>query len=113
MNIENTSITPTTEKPTKPKRTDDEKLAEWCAKKDKLLEQQTAARKRGREIDSQLVKANSKIQEYENKELYKICKDMNITTKDIIAFLKKIPKGTTLDEIAKRAFHRNPEQLHL
>ncbi len=113
MDTENTTPTPATEKPTKPKRTDDEKLAEWYAKKDKLLEQQTAARKRGKEIDSQLVKANSKIQEYENKELYKICKDMNITTKDIITFLKKLPKGTTLDEITNRAFHRNTEQLHL
>ncbi len=113
MNTENTTPTPTAKKPTKPKRTDSEKLAEWYARKDKLLEQQTAARKRGKEIDNQLVKANSKIQEYENKELYKICKDMNITTKDIIVFLKKLPKGTTLDEIANRAFHRNPEQLHL
>ncbi len=113
MNTENTTPTPTTEKQIKPKRTDDEKLAEWYAKKDKLIEQQTAARKRGKEIDSQLVKANSKIQEYENKELYKICKDMNITTKDIIAFLKKIPKGTTLDELANRAFHKNSEQFHL
>lgn len=103
--------TPEAKKQTK--RTDAEKLAEWYAKKDKLLEQQTATRKRGKDIDNQLVKANGKIQEYENKELFKICKDMNITTKDIIVFLKKIPKGITLDEIAKRAFLGNSEQLHL
>ncbi len=112
MDTENTTPTPTTEKQTKPKRSNAKKLAEYYEQRDKLIEQQNAVKKKGKTIETRLSKLGGKIQEYENKELYKICKDMNITTRDIITFLKKIPKGTTLDEIAKRAFFRNSEQLH-
>lgn len=91
------------------KRTDAEKLAELYAKKNKLIEQQITAKRKSKNIDSQLTKTNGKIQEYENKALYKICNEMNITVKDIISFLEKIPKGTTLDDIEKRAFH---QQFH-
>ena len=97
----------------KPKRTESEKRAELYARKEKLLEQHTAVKKRSKDIEEQLAKANIKIQEYENKALYKLCKDMNISVKDVIAFLESIPKGTTLDEIVNRTLHKKLEQLHL
>lgn len=104
--------TPEAKKPTKPKRTDAEKLADCYEQRDKLIEQQNNVKKKGKVIETRLSNLDDKIQEYENKELFKICKEMNITTKDIIAFLQKIPKGTTLDEIANRAFHGNTENHH-
>ena len=100
-----TAVTaPKAEKPIKTKRTDTEKLSEYYEQKRKLLEQQNATRQKGKDIENKLVKTNSKIQEYENKALFKICKEMNITTKDIISFLQKIPKGTTLEDIEKQLF---------
>jgi len=109
---ENLTTAPETKTSPKPKRTDTEKLSEYYEQKRKLLEQQNAARQKGKDIENRLAKTNSKIQEYENKALFKICKEMNITTSDIIAFLQKIPKGTTLADIEKRAFIKNSEQLH-
>lgn len=104
--------TPEAKKPFKPKRSDEEKRAELYARKNKLLEQHTAVKKKSKDIEEQLAKANSKIQEYENKALYKICKELNISVKDIITFLERIPKGTSFDEIANRALREKLEQIH-
>ena len=112
MNVENTStavFTTTPEKPTKPKRTDEEKLPDCYVQMSKLLEQQTVTRQKSKDIDSRIYKLNSKIQEYENKALYKICKKLNITTKDLIEFLDKIPKDTSFDEFANRALRGSSE----
>ena len=101
---ENLTTAPATNTSSKPTRSDTEKLSEYYEQKRKLLEQQNAARQKGKDIENKLVKTNSKIQEYENKALFKICKEMNITTSDIISFLQKIPKGTTLEDIEKQLF---------
>ena len=101
---ENLTTAPATKTSSKPKRSDTEKLSEYYEQKRKLLEQQNATRQKGKDIENKLVKTNSKIQEYENKALFKICKEMNITTSDIISFLQKIPKGTTLEDIEKQLF---------
>lgn len=111
-NITNAVTALETKKTTKPKRTDEEKLSDCYVQMSKLLEQQTATRQKGKDIDNRISKLNSKIQEYENKALYKICKELNISVKDIIEFLDKIPKGTTFDEIANRALREKSEQIH-
>ena len=48
-------------------------------KMSKLLEQQTVTRQKSKDIDNRISKLNGKIQEYENKALYKICKELNIS----------------------------------
>lgn len=111
-NITNAVTALETKKTTKPKRTDEEKLSDCYVQMSKLLEQQTATRQKSKNIENRLAKINSKIQEYENKALYKICKELNISVKDIIEFLDKIPKGTTFDEIANRALREKSEQIH-
>ena len=111
-NITNAITATGAKKSTKAKRTDDEKLSECYAQMNKLLEQQTATRQKGKDIDNRISKLNSKIQEYENKALYKICKELNISVKDIIEFLERIPKGTFFDEIANRALREKSEQIH-
>ena len=103
-NITNAVTALETKKTTKPKRTDEEKLSDCYVQMSKLLEQQTATRQKGKDIDNRISKLNSKIQEYENKALYKICKELNISVKDIITCLERIPKGKTFDEIANRVF---------
>ena len=111
-NITNAITATGAKKPTKPNRTDEEKLSDCYVQMSKLLEQQTATRQKGKDIDNRISKLNSKIQEYENKALYKICKELNISVKDIIEFLDKIPKGTPFDEIANRALREKSEQIH-
>ena len=111
--ITTTAVTaPEMKQPTKPKRTDEGKLSDCYVQMSKLLEQQTATRQKGKDIDNRISKLNSKIQEYENKALYKICKELNISVKDIIAFLERIPKGTSFDEVANRALREKSEQIH-
>lgn len=91
----------------KPKRTDEGKLSDCYVQISKLLEQQTATRHKGKELENRLAKINSKIQEDENKALYRICNELNISVKDIIAFPERIPKDSSFDEIANRALREN------
>lgn len=111
-NITNAITATGAKKPTKPNRTDEEKLSDCYVQMSKLLEQQTATRQKSKNIENRLAKINSKIQEYESKALFRICKELNISVKDIIEFLDKIPKGTTFDEIANRALREKSEQIH-
>ena len=67
MNVENTltaAFTTAPKKLTKPKRTDEEKLSDCYVQMSKLLEQQTATKQKGKDIDNRISKLNSKIQEY-------------------------------------------------
>ncbi|WP_455527875.1 hypothetical protein [Huintestinicola sp.] len=91
-------------RPSKPKRNDMEKLAECYAKRDKTAEQQNAKINESKKLGERLSKYNSTIQQLENREIVRLCKKLNITTKDLIEFLDKIPKGTSFDEIANRVF---------
>ena len=121
MNDE-TMTTPTTEpsdekqsKPTKPKRTDEEKLQECYEKRDRLREQKTAHKNKGQVIDKSIAENNAKIAELENKEILKTLKEKKISAQELIGFLKKMPEGVTLEMVEKRAFHRIPPhsgQLH-
>ena len=122
MNDE-TMTTPTAEsaaenhtKPTKPKRTDEEKLQECYEKRDRLREQKTAHKNKGQVIDKSIAENNAKIAELENKEILKTIKEKKISAQELIGFLKKMPEGVTLENVANVAFRRIPPhsgQLHL
>ena len=102
-------------KPTKPKRTDEEKLQECYERRDRLREQKTAHRNKGQVIDKSIAENNAKIAELENKEILKTLKEKKISARELITFLKKMPEGVTLENVANVAFRRMPPhsgQLH-
>ena len=117
-----TMTTPTVEpaaenqtKPAKPKRTDEEKLQECYEKRDRLREQKTAHKNKGQVIDKSIAENNAKIAELENKEILKTIKEKKISSQELIGFLKKMPEGVTLENVANVAFRRIPphsEQPH-
>ena len=121
MNDE-TMTTPTAEpaaekqtKPTKPKRTDEEKLQECYEKRDRLREQKTAHKNKGQVIDKSIAENNAKIAELENKEILKTIKEKKISAQELIVFLKKMPEGVTLENVSNVAFRRIPPhsgQIH-
>ena len=121
MNDE-TITTPTAEpaaekqtKPTKPKRTDEEKLQECYERRDRLREQKTAHKNKGQAIDKSIAENNAKIAELENKEILKTIKEKKISAQELIGFLKKMPEGVTLENVANVAFRRIPPhsgQIH-
>lgn len=101
-------------KPTKPKRTDEEKLRDCYEKREKLQEQKTAHKNKGQAIDKSISDYNAKIAELENKEILKTLKEKKISAQELIVFLKKMPEGVTLEMVEKRALHRippHPDQL--
>ena len=115
-NITAVSASETKTKPAKPKRTDEEKLQECYEKRDRLWEQKTAHKNKGQAIDKSISENNSKIAELENRELLKICKEKKISTQELIGFLRKMPEGTSLENVANTAFRKMPvngEQLHI
>ena len=121
MNDE-TMTTPTAEsaaenhtKPTKPKRTDEEKLQECYERRDRLREQKTAHKNKGQVIDKSIAENNAKIAELENKEILKTIKEKKISAQELIVFLKKMPEGVTLENVSNVAFRRIPPhsgQIH-
>lgn len=104
MNETITTTSATAPEAKKPKRSNYEKLAECYAKRDKTAEQQDAKINESKKLGESLSKYNSTIQQLENREIVRLCKKLNITTKDLIEFLDKIPKGTSFDEVANRVF---------
>ena len=118
MNDE-TMTTPTAEpaatnqtKLTKPKRSDEEKLQECYEKRDRLREQKTAHKNKGQVIDKSIAENNAKIAELENKEILKTIKEKKISAQELIVFLKKMPEGVTLENVAFRRIPPNSGQLH-
>lgn len=109
MNETITTTAAATPEAKKPKRSNYEKLAECYAKRDKTAEQQNAKINESKKLGERLSKYNSTIQQLENREIVRLCKKLNITTKDLIEFLDKIPKDTSFDEFANRALRGNSE----
>lgn len=105
----NETITTATPEAKKSKRSNYEKLAECYAKRDKTAEQQNAKINESKKLGERLSKYNSTIQQLENREIVRLCKKLNITTKDLIEFLDKIPKDTSFDEFANRALRGSSE----
>ncbi len=112
MNETITTTSATVTEAKKPKRSIYEKLEECYAKRDKTAEQQNAKINESKKLGERLSKYNSTIQQLENREIVRLCKKLNITTKDLIEFLDKIPKDTSFDEFANRVFHEKSEQVH-
>ena len=118
MNEEEKTITanePAAEKQTKltkPKRTDEEKLQECYEKRDRLREQKTAHKNKGQVIDKSIAENNAKIAELENKEILKTLKEKKISAQELIVFLKKMPEGVTLENVAFRRIPPHSGQLH-
>ena len=114
-----TMTTPTAEpaaekqtKPAKPKRTDEEKLKECYERRDRLREQKTAHKNKGQVIDKSIAENNAKIAELENKEILKTIKEKKISAQELIVFLKKMPEGVTLENVAFRRIPPHSGQLH-
>ena len=97
--LSTTTISQEPTKPPKPKRSDTDRLKECYDQQKKLLEQQNAARKKSKDIEKRISDNNAKIAELENKELFKICREKKISTLELIAFLKKIPKNVSFENL--------------
>ena len=76
-------------------------MTDLYGQQNKLLEQQTAARKKSKEIEKRISDNNAKIAELENKELFKICKEKHISTQELITFLQKLPDDVSLENFNK------------
>ena len=75
MNDE-TMTTPTAES-TKPKRTDEDKLQELYAKRDKLLKRLADVKAQEKSLDKRIAVLNEKIKEIERTRLLNMCKERN------------------------------------
>ena len=96
-------------KPPKPKRSDTDRLKECYDQQKKLLEQQTAARKKSKDIEKRISNNNAKIAELENKELFKICREKKISTQELIKFLRRIPNDVSLENLANTAVQKSQQ----
>ena len=88
--------------PTKPKRTNEEKLQELYAKRDKLLKRQTAVKAQEKSLDKHIAALNEKIKEIERKMLLEMCKERGWTLNDLMDMLESIPEGMDFKTFAKK-----------
>ena len=107
--IEEEKTTPTTEptaekqiKPTKPKRTDEEKLQELYAKRDKLLKRQADIKTQEKSLDKRIAALNEKIKEIERTRILNMCKERNWTLSDLMDVLESIPEGMDFKTFTKK-----------
>ena len=88
--------------PTKPKRTNEEKLQELYAKRDKLLKRQAAVKEQEKSLDKRITALNEKIKEIERTRLLNMCKERNWTLSDLMDVLESIPEGMDFKTFAKK-----------
>lgn len=88
--------------PTKAKRTNEEKLQELYAKRDKLLKRQTAVKAQEKSLDKRIAALNEKIKEIERKMLLEMCKERGWTLNDLMDMLESIPEGMDFKTFAKK-----------
>lgn len=88
--------------PTKPKRTDEDKLQELYAKRDKLLKKQVAVKAQEKSLDKRIAALNEKIKEIERTRLLNMCKERNWTLSDLMDVLESIPEGVDFKTFAKK-----------
>ena len=79
--------------PTKLKRTNEEKLQELYAKRDKLIKRQAAVKEQEKLLDKRIAALNEKIKEIERTRLLNMCKERNWTPSDLMDVLESIPEG--------------------
>ena len=107
--LSTTAIPQEQSKPSKPKRSDTDRLKECYTQQKKLLEQQIAARKKSKDIEKRISDNNAKIAELENKELFKICREKKISTQELITFLRRIPNDVSLENLTNTAVQKSQQ----
>ena len=88
--------------PTKPKRTNEEKLQELYAKRDKLLKRLEDVKAQEKSLDKRIAALNEKIKEIERTRLLNMCKERNWTLSDLMDVLESIPEGMDFKTFAKK-----------
>ena len=88
--------------PTKPKRTNEEKLQELYAKRDKLLKRQADVKAQEKSLDKRIAALNEKIKEIERTRLLNMCKERNWTPSDLMEVLESIPEGMDFKTFTKK-----------
>ena len=87
---------------TKPKRTDEDKLQELYAKRDKLLKRLADVKAQEKSLDKRIAALNEKIKEIERTRLLNMCKERNWTLNDLIDMLESIPEGMDFKTFSKK-----------
>ena len=88
--------------PTKPKRTDEDKLQELYEKRDKLLKRQTAVKAQEKSLDKRIAALNEKIKGIERTRILSMCKERDWTLNDLMDMLESIPEGMDFKTFAKK-----------
>lgn len=88
--------------PRKVKRTDEEKLQELYAKRDKLLKRQADVKAQEKSLDKRIAALNEKIKEIERTRLLNMCKERNWTLNDLMDMLESIPEGMDFKTFSKK-----------
>lgn len=87
---------------TKVKRTDEDKLQELYAKRDKLLKRQAAVNTQEKSLDKRITALKEKIKEIERTRLLNMCKERNWTLSDLMDVLESIPEGMDFKTFTKK-----------
>ena len=87
---------------TKVKRTDEEKLQELYAKRDKLLKRLADVKAQEKSLDKRIAALNEKIKEIERTRLLNMCKERNWTLSDLMDVLESIPEGMDFKTFSKK-----------
>ena len=87
---------------TKVKRTDEEKLQELYAKRDKLLKRLADVKAQEKSLDKRIAALNEKIKEIERTRLLNMCKERNWTPSDLMDVLESIPEGMDFKTFTKK-----------
>lgn len=87
---------------TKVKRTDEDKLQELYAKRDKLLKRLEDVKAQEKSLDKRITALNEKIKEIERTRLLNMCKERKWTLSDLIDMLESIPEGMDFKTFTKR-----------
>lgn len=87
---------------TKVKRTDEDKLQELYAKRDKLLKRLEDVKAQEKSLDKRIAALNEKIKEIERTRLLNMCKERKWTLSDLIDMLESIPEGMDFKTFTKR-----------
>lgn len=88
--------------PTKSKRTNEEKLQELYARRDKLQIRLEDVKAQEKSLDKRIVALNEKIKEIERTRLLNMCKERNWTLSDLMDVLESIPEGMDFKTFAKK-----------
>ena len=86
--MSNETMTKPTAEATKPKRTNEEKLQELYAKRDKLLKRLADVKAQEKSLDKRIAALNEKIKEIERTRLLNMCKERNWTPSDLMDCLR-------------------------